>query len=165
MYETWHGSSVIRILAATIQAKAHGEKVAALYGMNEKLHELINELIHAFERTGSDSGPTSRKQTTFEVGYECLHGIKSHTSLPKYLRRIVERSYFAGATTALNPAPVYVTGAAKRISDHRYQFTRREGERAVGSMPLDFFRARLEQFSKQADLNHYFCKAVQVGPF
>ena len=37
-------------------------------------------------------------------------------ALPAYLRRLVEGSTFAGVTAALDPAPEFVTGAAKRVS-------------------------------------------------
>lgn len=161
MYQQWHGSSTIRILAARLEAQHHPEKVAALYGISEKLNVLINELMRAFDTKGA----LTEKTTGFEVGFESLDAIEPSPSLPDYLGQIISRTSFAGATAPLSPAPVYVTGAAKRVSDHRYQFSRREVQRGGDDVPLAYFRTRLERFAQSPGFEHYFCKAVQVGPF
>jgi hypothetical protein len=165
MYELWHGGSTVKVLSAKLETGRHGEKVAALHGANRRLNELINELMHAFDVPDDavkDSG-------TFDIGYELLRGLRAHPALPEYLRNVIERCDFAGATTPLNPSPNAVTGAAKRVADHRYGFIRRDGDRpgmAPGANPsLEHFRARLAGFAATSDLGGYVCKAVQVGPF
>jgi hypothetical protein len=160
MYEVWHGGSTGKVLAAELNASEHGEKVAALHGINRKINELLNDLMHAFEVPDD----VVRKNATFDIGYEVLRGLHASPALPAHLARIVERCDFAGATTALNPGPNVVTGAAKRIADHRYGFTRRDGDGT--SAPLrEHFRSRFASFAELTDLRDYVCKAVQVGPY
>lgn len=165
MYELWHSGSTVKVLSASLQAGGHGEKVAALHGVNRTLNELVNELMHAFEVPDSVVRPSG----TFDVGYDLLRGLQAHPSLPRYLRTIVERCDFAGAMTPLNPSPNAVTGAAKRVSDHRYGFIRRDGDRPgtpAGTNPgLAHFHVRLEEFAQSSDFRDYVSKAVQVGPF
>ncbi len=160
MYEVWHGGSTGKILSANLEAERPMEKLAALHGIDRRVNELINDLMHAFEVPDE----VVRDSATFDIGYEVLSSICAHPTLPAYAKTLVERCDFAGATTALNPSPNVVTGAAKRVSDHRYGFTRRDGD-GVAAPALDHFRRRLEGFSHQADLRDYVCKAVQVGPF
>ncbi len=64
-----------------------------------------------------------------------------------------------------NPKPVYVTGAAKRVSDFRYGFARRDGTPQDGKPPLELFERRLESFAAHADCSDYLCKCAQVGPY
>ncbi len=165
MYERWHGGSTVKVLASSLAAGPYGEKVAALHGANRQINELINELMHTFEVPDD----VVKAGGTFDVGYELLRGLEAHEALPAYLRTIVERCDFAGATTPLNPSPNAVTGAAKRVSDHRYGFIRRDGDRpgttSGANPPLEHFRARLQEFSATSDFAGYVCKAVQVGPF
>jgi hypothetical protein len=161
MYRAWHGSSTIKVLVARLAAGRYAEKLAALHGINEKLNQLLNELMFAFELPEA----VVRATGTFEIGYEALEGIEPHPDLPPYLRRIIGGCAFAGATAALNPAPSYVTGAVKRVADHRYQFTRREVERGGRITPIEYFHRRLALFAELSNLAHYVCKAVQVGPF
>ncbi|MBK8481035.1 MAG: aminotransferase class I/II-fold pyridoxal phosphate-dependent enzyme [Proteobacteria bacterium] len=161
MYRAWHGSSTIKVLVARLAARRHAEKVAALHGINEKLNQLLNELMFAFEQPDE----VVRATGTFEIGYEALGGIEPHPDLPAYLKRVISGCDFAGATVALNPAPSYVTGAVKRVADHRYQFTRREVERGGRITPIEYFHRRLALFAELSNLAHYVCKAVQVGPF
>lgn len=163
MYERWHGSGTIRSLAARLEDTAYAEKLAALHGINAQLNALVNELAYAFECPEE----AVRGATAFELGYEVLRGIAPHPGLPPYLRSIIAGCAFAGATAPLNGAPRYVTGAAKRVSDHRYQFNRRDGEGAdrEGRVSIEVFRRRLAAFAELTDFSHYIGKAVQVGPF
>lgn len=161
MYRAWHGSSTIKVLVARLAVDRYAEKLAALHGINEKLNQLLNELMFAFELPED----VVRATGTFEIGYEALSGIEPHPDLPPYLRRIIAGCAFAGATAPLNPAPSYVTGAVKRVADHRYQFTRREVERGGRITPIAYFHQRLALFAELSNLEHYVCKAVQVGPF
>ena len=164
MYRHWHGATTVKILAAHVQASRHPEKTAALRGVNRRLNELINELMFAFGI--GDEVVTAR--STFEVGYEVLCGIRPHPQLPQYLQRIVRDCPFAGATTALDPAPRFTTGAVKRVADYRYGFIRRD---AIEANPqrktpkLAYFQQRLAHLPKLARLSDYVCKAVLVGPF
>ena len=163
MYEAWHGSRIVTVLSAVLDTAQHAEKVAALHGINRQLNELVDELLNAFEIENAGAG-----RGTFDVGYELLGGLRAHPRLPTYLKRIVEGCRFAGATTALNPNPVVVTGADRRIADYRYGFTRRDGAQAAagGDSPsAQHFARRLDRFAELADLDDYLCKAVQVGPF
>ena len=160
MYEVWHGGSTGKILAAKLEAGRPMEKVAALHGIDRRVNELINDLMHAFEVPDE----VVRDSATFDIGYEVLSSMGAYPALPAYMRTIVERCDFAGVTTALNPSPNVVTGAAKRVSDHRYGFTRRDGN-GISAPNLEHFRRRLEGFAHQADLRDYVCKAVQVGPY
>ena len=160
MYEVWHGGSTGKILAAKLEAGRPLEKVAALHGIDRRINELINDLMHAFEVPDD----VVRDSATFDIGYEVLPSMGSNAALPAYVRTIVERCDFAGATTALNPSPNVVTGAAKRVADHGYGFTRRDGT-GVSSPDLLHFRRRLQGFAHQADFGDYVCKAVQVGPY
>ena len=160
MYEVWHGGGTGKILAARLNAREHGEKVAALHGINRKTNELINDLMHAFEVPDD----VVRKNATFDIGYEVLQGLHAAPAMPSYLGRIVERCDFAGATTALNPSPNVVTGAAKRVADHRYGFTRRDGD-GTSAPGREHFRTRFLRFAELTDFRDYVCKAVQVGPY
>ena len=166
LYRAWHSQSTIRALAARLHASDQAEKAAALHGLGQKINELVNELMYAFELPEEEITATS----SFDLGLELLHGIRPNASLPPYLQRLVQRCGFAGAMAPLSPAPTYVTGATRRISDYRYGFIRRdsprrdegEGRRASG---MDFFQGRLDDFVDHFDADHYLCKAVQVGPF
>lgn len=160
MYEVWHGGGTGKILASKLEARDPTEKIAALHGLDRRVNELINDLMHAFEVPDE----VVRDSASFDIGYEVLPSMRAHPSLPAYTQAIVERCDFAGATTALNPSPNVVTGAAKRVSDHGYGFTRRDGDGVVAP-DLAHFHRRLEGFSRQADLRDYVCKAVQVGPY
>ncbi|HUJ27828.1 MAG TPA: hypothetical protein VLW85_17510, partial [Myxococcales bacterium] len=159
LYREWHGANTVKVLLAKLAAGQHGEKVAALGGIDRKINDLINELMHAFEVPRDQVKAT----TTFAIGCEALDGLRAHPALPAWLKRLVEGCDFAGATAALDPRPAYVTGAAKRVSDHRYGFTRRDG--IDGKPALEFFRKRLSVFASHADPRDYVCKAEQVGPF
>jgi hypothetical protein len=160
MYELWHSGSSCKVLTVRLEATHPTEKVAALHGIDRRLNELINELMHAFEvpdEVVSDSA-------SFDIGYEVISSIRAHRDMPDYAKTLIERCCFAVATTALNPSPNVVTGASKRVADPRYGFTRRDGDGHLAP-GLDHFRARLERFSRRADLRDYISKAVQVGPF
>jgi len=161
-YREWHGHSTIKVLLVKLNAERHSEKVAALHGINRKINDLINELMHAFDVAADEITASS----TFAIGCEAQEGISANDTLPPYLCRIIEGTTFAGATSALDPKPSYVTGAAKRVADVRYGFDRRDAdEPARGKPPLAFFRQRLAFFAELADLSSYVCKAEQVGPF
>lgn len=164
MYETWHGGSTVKVLVSSLHADRHVEKTAALHGLNRRINELINDLMHAFEIPEQ----VVRKSGTFDIGYESLQGLKASALLPPYLRPIVQRSEFAGASAPLNPSPRVVTGADRRVSDVAYGFVRREMDSydAPPSRPaLAHFGRRLQRFAEEAPLRHYVCKGVQVGPF
>ncbi len=161
LYREWHGAGTVKVLLAQLDAHQHGEKVAVLQGVDRKVSDLVNELMHAFDLPRAELKPA----TTFAVGCESLEGVHADPALPPYLRGIVERTSFAGATAALDPKPSWVTGAAKRVSDHRYGFTRRDGATGTGKAPLELFRRRLTTFAQRADPADYVCKAEQVGPF
>lgn len=165
LYQEWHGQNTIKVLSARLQTGSHGEKVASLQGIQRKVNDLINELLHAFDVPEEKVDATS----TFEIGFEELDGLRAHPSLPSYLQQIITGTSFAGATAPLDPAPNFVTGAAKRVSDYRYGFTRRdavEGSDAEQSRPsLEYFGERLSRFAQAANLRDYICKAVPVGPF
>ncbi len=164
LYAEWHSASITKVLTARFEQGSQNEKVAALNGLHRRTNDLINELMHAFEIPDAKVKAT----TTFEIGYEALDGVRAHAGLPGYLRRLIEGSTFSGVTAALDPAPSFVTGAAKRVSDYRYGFTRREGEAGVAGAvkpDLAFFQRRLARFAQTADLSSYVCKAVPVGPF
>ena len=173
LYRAWHSQSTIRALAARLNASDQAEKAAALHGLGGKINELVNELMYAFEVPEEVITATS----SFDLGLELLHDVRPHDDLPPYLGRLVQRCAFAGAVAPLSPAPTYVTGATRRISDYRYGFIRRDGDnddegegaednkgrrRASG---VDFFQGRLDDFVDHFDPDHYLCKAVQVGPF
>ncbi|MCC6525967.1 MAG: aminotransferase class I/II-fold pyridoxal phosphate-dependent enzyme [Polyangiaceae bacterium] len=164
LYDEWHGPNTVKVLAARLETGSHGEKVAALHGIHRAVHDLLNELLHAFEVPEE----RLRASTTFEIGYEELEGLHAHAALPAFLGRIVEGTHFAGAITALDPAPRYTTGAATRVSDYRYGFGRRDGGAAQKGRSFPeraFFLRRLERFADGANLAHYVCLALPVGPF
>jgi aspartate/methionine/tyrosine aminotransferase len=161
LYREWHGANTVKVLLARLHAGQHGEKVAALHGVDRKISDLVEELVHAFGIARKDEG----ERTTFAVGCEALDKVRAHPALPNHLKTLVEGCAFAGATAALDPKPIYVTGAAKRVSDHRYGFTRRDGDEGDGKPELAFFRTRLAAFAERADPSDYVCKAEQVGPF
>lgn len=165
LYQEWHGQSTIKVLSARLQTGSHGEKVASLQGIQRRVNDLINELLHAFDAPDEKVDATS----TFEIGYESLEGVKANPALPGYLQQIIAGAVFAGATAPLEPAPNFVTGAAKRVSDYRYGFSRRDAVEGTapeqGRPQLDYFRARLTRFAQAANLRDYVCKAVPVGPF
>ncbi|HEY6909387.1 MAG TPA: aminotransferase class I/II-fold pyridoxal phosphate-dependent enzyme [Myxococcales bacterium] len=161
LYQEWHGANTVKVLLARLDARRHGEKVAVLQGVDRKVTELVNDLMHAFDVPRTEVKATS----TFAVGCESLERVAAHPALPGYLRRLIGSCTFAGATAALDPKPSYVTGAAKRIADHRYGFTRRDGAPSSGKPDLDFFRRRFASFAGRADPADYLCKAEQVGPF
>lgn len=166
LYKEWHGQNTIKILSARLQTGSYGEKVASLQGIQRKVNDLINELLHAFDVPDEKVDATS----TFEIGFEELDGIRPHPTLPAYLKELISGTSFAGATAPLDPAPNFVTGAAKRVSDYRYGFARRDavsgadgGDQARPQ--LEYFRDRLGRFAQAANLRDYVCKAVPVGPF
>jgi hypothetical protein len=165
LYQEWHGQSTIKVLSARLQTGSHGEKVASLQGIQRRVNDLINELMHAFDVPDEKVDATS----TFEIGFEGLEGVKAHPTLPGYLQQIIAGAVFAGATAPLEPAPSFVTGAAKRVSDYRYGFSRRDAVEGAapeqGRPSLDYFQARLTRFAQAANLRDYVCKAVPVGPF
>jgi hypothetical protein len=165
LYQQWHGQSTVKILSSRMETGSYGDKVAALQGIQRRVNDLINELMHAFDVPDEKVDATS----TFEIGFESLTGVRAHPSSPLYLQRIIAGAAFAGATAPLDPAPSFVTGAAKRVSDYRYGFSRRdavEGATAAQERPsLDYFRERLSRFAQAADLSDYVCKALPVGPF
>lgn len=152
VYGEWHGAGTVKVLLSRLEAGPHAEKVAALHGVDRKINDLINELMHAFDIPRAQVQATS----TFAIGCEALDGVRPHPALPPWLRTLISGCSFAGATAALDPRPSYVTGAAKRVSDHRYGFTRREGPD---------FRERLALFVARADPSDYVCKSERVGPF
>jgi hypothetical protein len=158
LYGAWHSQNITRLLSARLATDLHAEKVATLHGLAGKLHERIHELLHAFEV------PTELLTATqsFEIGFEALREIVPSPNLPTYLQSLIARTVFSGATAALNPTPRYVSGAEKRVSDHRYGFIRRDGG---AGPPLEHFRQRLAQFALRADPAQYLCRALQVGPF
>ena len=169
LYQQWHSQSTIRVLASTLAAERPSEKAAALHGRNGKINELVNELMYAFEVPQQVIDGSS----SFDLGVELLRDVRPAPALPDYLRRVVQRCAFAGATVPLSPAPTYVTGATRRIADYRYGFIRRDADAAGGegegssaaSPGLDYFCQRLTLFAEQMDPSHYLGKAVQVGPF
>lgn len=164
LYDAWHGPDTVKVLAARLETGSHGEKVAALLGIHRTVNDLLNELMHAFEVPDA----RIRATTTFEIGYEALSGLRAHPSLPRFVRRLQEGCRFVGAITALDPMPSYTTGAAKRVSDYRYGFGRRDGagEGSGHAFPEHaFFLRRLERFAESANLSHYVCMALPVGPF
>lgn len=161
LYQAWHADRTTRILSARLETGVHAEKVAALHGLAGKLHERIQELMHAFEVPAEVITATQ----SFDIGFEVLSGLAPSPQLPTYLQALCARTAFAGATAPLNPTPRYVTGAEKRVSDHRYGFLRRDGGDSRAGPPLEHFRQRLAQFALRADATQYLCKAVQVGPF
>ena len=171
LYREWHGPGSVKVLFTPLQAAKHAEKVAALHGLDRRVNDLINELLSAF---GASKG-ARLATSTFAIGCEALAGVRAHDALPGYLRRVIEATAFAGATTGIDPRPSYVTGAAKRVADHRYGFTRREaraiesGNRNVLALgdgpPLAYFHDRLAAFAERADPADYVCKAEQVGPY
>ena len=165
LYKEWHGQNTIKVLSAKLQTGSHGEKVASLQGIQRRVNDLINELMHAFDVPDEKVDATS----TFEIGFEELEGVRAHPSLPSYLQEIIHGTAFAGATAPLDPAPNFVTGAAKRVSDYRYGFTRRDAvevsEADQARPPLAYFSERLTRFAQAANLRDYVCKAVPVGPF
>jgi hypothetical protein len=161
LYREWHGAGLFKVLLADLGAGTHGEKVAALSGIDRRVNDLVNELMHAFDadRSGIPA------HASFAIGCEVLTGVRANPALPAYLRPVVEGAAFCGATAALDAKPSYVTGAAKRVADYRYGFTRREGDGSGGKPKLEFFAKRLALFAERADLSDYLCKAEQVGPF
>ncbi len=161
LYRAWHSDSTTRVLAGRLATTNHAEKVAALHGISGKLNERINELMHAFEVPAQQITGT----TSFDIGFERLEGIKAHPNLPPHVRTLIESCTFGGATAPLNPTPNYITGAAKRVADHRYGFLRRDGGGNHSAPPLDYFRQRLAYFAAHFDASQYLCNAVQVGPF
>ena len=161
LYRAWHSDSTTRVLAARLATTSHAEKVAALHGLSGKLNERLNELMHAFELPAE----LIKATTTFDIGFERLEQVTASPNLPAHVRAIIESCAFGGATAALNPAPKYITGAAKRVADHRYDFLRRDGGGNHSAPPLDYFRQRLGYFAAHCDTSQYLCKAVQVGPF
>ena len=165
LYKTWHAADTARILTASVAAKSYAEKSAVLSGISIRIHDLVNELHHVFGGKPGKDEPDS----AFDVGYEVLRGVRAAEGSPAYLERIIAGSPFAGATTALTPAPRCTTGASKRVADYRYGFIRRDATDANDenrvAPPLAYFRARLQTFPKTARLEDYVCKAVQVGPF
>ena len=161
LYQEWHGANTVKVLLARLDASRHGEKVAVLQGVDRKVTELVNDLMHAFDLPRAEVKATS----TFAVGCESLEKVAAHPALPAWLRRIIGSCAFAGATAALDPRPSYVTGAAKRVADQRYGFLRRDGAAGSGKPDLEFFRRRLATFAGRADPGDYLCKAEQVGPF
>ena len=167
LYRAWHSQSTIRALAAHLRSGHQAEKAAALHGLGQKINELVNELMYAFEVPEEEITANS----SFDLGLELLEGVRASEGLPPYLRHLIQRVAFAGAVAPLSPAPTYVTGATRRISDYRYGFIRRDGQsddeddgrrKASG---VDFFQGRLDDFVEHFDPDHYLCKAVQVGPF
>ncbi|MGC4115497.1 MAG: aminotransferase class I/II-fold pyridoxal phosphate-dependent enzyme [Myxococcales bacterium] len=164
MYREWHGAQTLKVLLARLDAAQHHEKVAALQGINGTVTDLVNELMHAFDIEDAVVDATG----TFAIGCEELVGVNASGTLPDWLRQVVEGAPFAGATAPLDPKPSYVTGAAKRVSDHRYGFTRRERSAGAQGDPrpeLAHFQQRLADFARLADLSSYVCKAEQVGPY
>jgi len=164
LYHAWHGQNTVNALAQRLSAPAGSlsEKAAALHGANEKINELINELMHAFALPAEEITATG----SFDIGFELLDGIEPHPDLPGYLRPIVARTAFTGVSAALDPTPTYVTGATQRVSDYRYGFIRRDHSEGQSSSPgIDHFRRRLDRFAAFHDPSRYLCRAVQVGPF
>ncbi len=161
LYREWHGAGLFKVLLADLHALDHAEKVAALSGIDRRVNDLVSELMHAFDADRSGVPAHS----SFAIGCEVLTGVRAHEALPAYLRPVVGGTAFAGATAALDAKPSYVTGAAKRVADYRYGFTRRDGDGSDGKPPLAFFQRRLAMFAERADLSDYLCKAEQVGPF
>jgi hypothetical protein len=160
LYREWQGAGLFKVLFAGLEAREHGEKVAALAGIDRQVSDLVRELLHAFDAEPSDVP----RAASFAIGCEALEGVRAHEALPRYLATLVEGCAFAGASTALHPKPSYVTGAAKRVSDYRYGFIRRDGE-GPDRPPLAHFQRRLALFAERADPSDYVCKAEQVGPF
>jgi hypothetical protein len=177
MYAAWHSADTVKTLAARVKAGSHKDRTSALQGINHRINELLNELMHAFGVPSAQVNGTS----CFEVGYEVLSDIKPYEHLPPYLQRVVEQIDFAGATSALRPASTVTTGAAKRVADYRYGFIRRErGDeeqaraqrnsespdvRTRATPTLDYFKQRMERFPECGRMSDYVGKAVQVGPF
>ncbi len=160
LYSVWHSDSTIRVLAARLNTRRQGEKRAALRGVNQKLNELVNELMHAFKV------PDANQPCSFDLGLEILPEVEPSPRLPAYLASVVGRCDFAGAVAPLNQSPVYLTGATVRIADYRYGFLRRDGLGGGKASPgIAHFRDRLARFTARFDSRHYLCKAVQVGPF
>lgn len=161
LYREWHGAGIFKVLTARLEATSHGEKGVALSGIDRQMNDLIKELLHAFDA----DPPAVASGASFAIGYEILDGLRAHASLPRYAAKLVQGTAFAGAAAALDPKPSYVTGAAKRVADSRYGFTRREGQGGDDKPDLAFFRRRLDLFAERADLRDYVCKGEQVGPF
>ncbi len=161
VYQAWHGPNTIKVLVTRLQVDQHREKVATLHGIHRQINDLIHEFILAFEISVTESS------TTFEIGYELLEGLEPNNQMPAYLAKIIKNCAFCGASAPLNPAPNFVTGAVKRISDYRYGFTRRDGDpQSKPAKPgLEYFRYRLEDFAAMTCFSDYVCKAEQVGPF
>jgi hypothetical protein len=191
LYREWQGAGLFKVLLADLEASQHGEKAAALAGIDRQVSGLVRELLHAFDAEPTDAVGSA----SFAIGCEMLTGMRAHPALPDYLASLITRGTFTGASDALHPKPSYVTGAAKRVADYRYGFTRRDGGEGGGSgaelglptssgarpggvtpsgapivtngdrPPLAVFRRRLALFAERADLSDYLCKAEQVGPF
>ena len=130
-----------------------------------KLNELINELMHAFELPDEQVSADEQPSTS---GFELLRGIEPHPALPAYLAAVRAGLAFAGRHRAAEPRADlrHRRGQARRRLPLRLPPPRRTsaGGKALAG-PASTSGPRLERFAARSDLEHYVCKAVQVGPF
>lgn len=171
----WFSDSTVKILAST----SEDSSVTALLGEEKKLGNYIRAFLDVFLTPDEQRAliksirtvdPKVEKYLPVEVGYPAtlqagykeLDGIKPHSSLPSWLRKMIGGGKFAANSTATDPAPMLSTPGKARVPGVDRAILQRDGD-GKEAPSKEFFQERLEKFAEVMDSKEYVMKMVQIG--
>ena len=160
----WFNEDTIKILALEfenddIDAQTQAD---AIGGASERIGEFIKQFVKAFVPKDRMSEITFKP--TFQAGYQSLKNkIRAHDGLPKWARKVIKNTEFAGQTIPTDPNPEMITSGVARVAGHDRMIAKRDGD-GKDAPKSEYFSNRLSEFAETMDPKEYVCKMVQIGP-